>query len=98
MEALARRYFELAVPCPTRYDPNQEWGHYLAKAVPEAGAKGLVTMVVKFCEPHMIYYPYLRDVLNEAGVPHLMIETEHEVVSLEGTRTRLQAFIEMLSA
>jgi benzoyl-CoA reductase/2-hydroxyglutaryl-CoA dehydratase subunit BcrC/BadD/HgdB len=37
-------------------------------------------------------------VLNGAGVPHLMIETEHEVVSLEGIRTRLQAFIEMLSA
>ncbi len=98
MEAMARRYLELALPCPTRYDPNQEWGHYLTQAVPKTGAKGLVTMVVKFCEPHMIYYPYLRDVLNEAGVPHLMIETEHEVVSLEGTRTRLQAFIEMLSA
>lgn len=98
MEALAGRYFNLAVPCPTRYDPKQEWGQYLAKTVPETGAKGLVTMVVKFCEPHMIYYPYLRDVLNEAGVPYLMIETEHEVVSLEGTRTRIQAFIEMLSA
>jgi bcr-type benzoyl-CoA reductase subunit C len=98
MEAMARHYLEMALPCPTRYDPNQEWGHYVAQAVPKAGAKGLVTMVVKFCEPHMIYYPFLRDVLNGAGVPHLMIETEHEVVSLEGTRTRLQAFIEMLSA
>ncbi len=97
MEAMARRYLELALPCPTRYDPNQEWGHYLVETVPKTGAKGLITMVVKFCEPHMIYYPYLRDVLNEAKIPHLMLETEHEVVSLEGTRTRLQAFIEMLS-
>lgn len=98
LEALARRYLEMALPCPTRYDPKQEWGHYLAQTVPQTGARGIVTLVVKFCEPHMIYYPYLRDMLNGAGVPHLMIETEHEVVSLEGTRTRLQAFIEMLSA
>ena len=98
IESMARRYLELKVPCPTRYDPKQEWGRYVAEASPQSDAKGLVTMVVKFCEPHMIYYPFLRDVLNGAGVPHLMIETEHEVVSLEGTRTRLQAFIEMLSA
>jgi benzoyl-CoA reductase/2-hydroxyglutaryl-CoA dehydratase subunit BcrC/BadD/HgdB len=34
--------------------------------------------------------------MANAGIPHIMLETEHEVVSLEGIKTRLQAFMEML--
>jgi len=30
-------------------------------------------------------------------MPHIMIETEHEAMSLEGVKTRLQAFMEMLT-
>ena len=96
LEALARRYLDLAVPCPTRADPEGDWGEYLVRVAREVGAKGIISLVAKFCEPHMIYYPYLREVLMAAGIPHLLIETEHEVVSLAGVRTRLQAFLEMI--
>lgn len=96
LEALAKRYLNLAIPCPTRADPEGDWGEYLVRAAREVGAKGIISLVVKFCEPHMIYYPHLRDVLMAAGVPHLLIETEHEVVSLAGVKTRLQAFLEMV--
>ena len=96
MEALAKRYLNQSVPCPTRADYTQDWAEYIAARSGEHGAQGVVVMIVKFCEPHMIYYPHLKAVLAEAGVPHVQIETEHEVVSLEGIRTRLQAFIEML--
>jgi len=51
---------------------------------------------VKHCEAHMLYYPWLKDVLLASDIPHILIETEHEIVSLEGVRTRLQAFVEML--
>lgn len=95
-QAMAHRYLNLSVPCPTRLDTRQDWADYLIAASRLCGAKGIVTLVVKFCEPHMIYYPYLKDRLAQAGVPHLLIETEHEVVSLAGTRTRIQAFLEML--
>lgn len=96
MEALAKRYLNVSVPCPTRADYTQDWAGYIATRSREHGAQGVVVMIVKFCEPHMIYYPHLKSVLSEAGVPHVQIETEHEVVSMEGIRTRLQAFIEML--
>jgi bcr-type benzoyl-CoA reductase subunit C len=96
LEALARRYLDLAVPCPTRCDPRRDWAGYLVDTVRQTGAKGVISLVPKFCEPHMIYYPHLRDVLAAAQVPHLLIETEHEVVSLAGVKTRLQAFFETL--
>lgn len=96
LEALARRYFGLKVPCPTRIDPAADWADYLIGAVRETGAKGIISLMVKHCEPHMIYFPHLLKKLTDAGIPHLLIETEHEVVSLAGVRTRLQAFGEML--
>ena len=96
MEALARRYLNLALPCPTRSDAKQEWAAYLVKQSRVSGAQGIIILVVKFCEAHMIYYPFVKDTLAAEGVPHLLLETEHEVVSLEGTKTRIQAFIEIL--
>jgi bcr-type benzoyl-CoA reductase subunit C len=95
IEALARRYLELALPCPSRSD-RRDWASYLVEASRASKAQGVVALVVKFCEAHMIYYPFLKDKFTEAGLPHLLLETEHEVVSMEGIRTRLQAFIEML--
>jgi bcr-type benzoyl-CoA reductase subunit C len=96
IEALARWYMEQTVPCPTRSEHRKEWANYIVERVKETDSKGVVFLVVKFCEAEMIYYPYLKKILSGAGIPHIMIETEHEVVSLEGIRTRLQAFVEML--
>lgn len=96
LEALAHRYFNLAVPCPTRSEPNKHWGEYVVNKVKELGAQGVISLVMKHCEPHMIYMPHLRSKLEEAGIPHLVIETEHEMVSLAGVETRLEAFKETL--
>lgn len=96
MEALARHYLDLSMPCPTRSDPNQDWANYMVKQSRASKAQGIVILVVKFCEPHMIYYPHIKETLAAEGIPHILLETEHEVVSLEGARTRIQAFIEML--
>ena len=52
--------------------------------------------MVKFCEPHMLYYPQLRKRLTERGIPHLLIETEHEGVPVESVRTRIEALLERI--
>jgi benzoyl-CoA reductase/2-hydroxyglutaryl-CoA dehydratase subunit BcrC/BadD/HgdB len=101
LESLVRKYLSLSPPCPTRSIPakgEDDWGQYLVEMTRRAQAQGVVILVVKFCEPHMMYYPHLREVLTAAGIPHLLLETEHEVVSLSGAKTRVQAFVEMLRA
>lgn len=98
-EGLARRYLNPALPCPTRSMPargKDDWGQYLVRMCRRAQAQGVIILMVKFCEPHMLYYPTLKEALTAAGVPHLLVETEHEVVSLGGVKTRVQAFVEML--
>ena len=97
IEALAKRYLEKSLPVPTRSYLPVRWEKYIVERVKASGAQGVAVLVVKYCEPHLFYYPFLREALAAAGIPHIMVETEHEVVSLEGVRTRLQAFVEMLS-
>ena len=55
-------------------------------------------MQVKHCEPHHWYYPSERRILEAAGIPHLMLQTDHEIISLGPERTRIEAFVEMIKA
>jgi len=95
-EALARRYLDKTIPIPTLSDETIRWDQYILERVKDSGAQGVIILIAKYCEPHLFLYPFIKKSLTTAGVPHLMLETEHEVVSLEGMKTRLQAFMEML--
>ena len=100
LEAIANYYIEKNrdVPCPTRCDPTTNWQQYLLDSMKEQGAQALVILMAKYCEPHMFFYPDIKEALEEAKLSHLLIEMEHEVVSLEALRTRVEAFIEMEEA
>lgn len=97
LAALAQRHFNGA-PCPTRHDlsKGKDPADHLLRMVEAAGAQAAIILLVKFCEPHGFDYPYLKQRLEGAGVPHFLIEMEHEMSNLGQVRTRLQAFMEML--
>ena len=84
------------VPCPTRLDPSTDWDGFLLDAVTRANARGLIVLMVKFCEPHYFYYPRIKAAFEQRGVPHLLIETEHDTNALGNLRTRLEAFVELI--
>lgn len=87
---------DAAMPCPTRVQHDEDWEEYLLRAVERSGAQGVIVLMVKFCEPHMLYYPELRKALDDHGIPHLLIETEHEGVPEEAVRTRVEALLERI--
>ena len=62
-----------------------------------AQAKGIITVMAKYCEPHAIYYPHVMHRLKDKGIPELMLETEHGKFPRGQFRTRLEAFLEMIS-
>lgn len=84
------------VPCPTRVQHNVDWDGYLMRSVEKSRAEGVIVLMVKFCEPHMLYYPELRKTLESNGVPVLLIETEHEGLPVESIRTRVETFVEQI--
>jgi benzoyl-CoA reductase subunit C len=96
IEGLADAYLHMVSPCPTRIYPKLELGPHLVNLVKKANAKGLIIVMVKFCEAHDYTYPHMRRHLDPAGVPYLMIKTEHGTTSVEQLKTRLQAFLEIV--
>ena len=88
-DALVRWYFDRNVNAPdaTRVQNDVDWDTFLLDRSQESGAAGVIVLMAKFCEPHMLWYPELRKALDAHGVPHLLIETEHEGLPMEAVRT-----------
>jgi len=97
VDAMANWYLSRnrKVPCPTRAVKGQDWEDYLLKAVERSGAQGLIILQAKFCEPHMYFYPEIREAFDRNGIPNLLIETEHEEMPLEALKTRVETFMEI---
>jgi len=97
VDAMSHWYVEKnqRLPCPTRTIKGADWEDYLLAEVERSHARGLVILMVKFCEPHMYFYPEIREAFEEHGIPHLLIETEHEEMPIEALKTRVETFVEI---
>lgn len=98
LKALVTWYMERNsnVPCCTRAQKDVDWADYLVDRVEKNGADGVITLLPKFCEPHMLYFPEIKKALESNKIPHLRLETEHEGIPIESIRTRLESFFEMI--
>ena len=88
-------YYLRRPPCPTKLHPAHDPGRFLLQQARQVRAEGIMFVLEKFCEPHAFDYALVRPLLEEAGMPYLLLEME-QTPSLEALRTRLQAFVEML--
>jgi benzoyl-CoA reductase subunit C len=98
VDAMANWYVEKnrKLPCPTRTIKGVDWEDYLLAEADRSGAQGLVVLMVKFCEPHMYFWPEIKEAFEERGIPHLLIETEHEEMAAEALKTRVETFVEIV--
>jgi benzoyl-CoA reductase/2-hydroxyglutaryl-CoA dehydratase subunit BcrC/BadD/HgdB len=58
--------------------------------------QGLIFISQKFCDNTLLFYPLLRQYLNDIKVPSLFLEIEHNNLSSGQIKTRIQAFIEII--
>jgi bcr-type benzoyl-CoA reductase subunit C len=93
--ALARRYLRRSV-CPAKHAGLTYRADELIAAARQAEADGVVFLYLKFCDPHLFDYPYLKQRLAAADLPCLMVALEDPRAAEGQLRTRLEAFIEML--
>jgi benzoyl-CoA reductase/2-hydroxyglutaryl-CoA dehydratase subunit BcrC/BadD/HgdB len=86
-------------PCPAKLHPQHDPGRYLLDQVRAARADGVLFILEKFCDPHAFERALTLPALDGAGVPHLLLDAPgaEQSANLEGVRTRLQAFVEMLA-
>ncbi len=86
-------------PCPRTLPTSRagEAAEAVAEKVHASGARGAVAHVMKFCDPYLARLPAMRAALEDKGLPLLVIEGDCTLRSLGQQRTRLEAFVEMLS-
>lgn len=82
---------------PLLYDPElfKRPAHVVKKAK-ESGATGVVIMMMQFCDPEELEYPSLKKALDEAGIPHILLGFDQQMVDFGQARTSLQAFAESI--
>jgi benzoyl-CoA reductase/2-hydroxyglutaryl-CoA dehydratase subunit BcrC/BadD/HgdB len=93
--AIADRYLRRAV-CPAKHAGLQNRADDLLRTVREKNAQGIIFLYLKFCDPHAFDYPYLKNALDQEGIPSLLIEVEDTLPAAGQLQTRFEAFLEML--
>jgi benzoyl-CoA reductase/2-hydroxyglutaryl-CoA dehydratase subunit BcrC/BadD/HgdB len=84
-------------PCSTRGNAIAERLERLRDLVARGGARGVIFLVIKFCEPELFDLPALRKGLQASGVPSLVLELELGLSLPAQAENRLAAFLEMLA-
>jgi len=93
--AIAKRYAERIV-CPAKHAGLFSRGDHVVRLAKEKEADGVIFLYLKFCDPHAFDYPYMHDMLEQAGIPAMVYEIEDQLPSEGQFKTRCEAFIEML--
>lgn len=93
--AIADRYMSRPL-CPAKHAGLFTRADRLVDIVREKKARGVVFILLKFCDPHAFDYPYLKQALDREGIPSLLMEVEDRLPSEGQLQTRFETFIEML--
>jgi bzd-type benzoyl-CoA reductase N subunit len=93
LHAVAQRYYS-RINCPAKHRDCFGRGDHLLKIVESTRARGVIFVLLKFCDPHAFDFPYLKEFLQRAGIPSMLLEIEEHQIATEQLKTRLEAFIE----
>lgn len=95
IEAIADRYLR-RINCPAKHSGLHSRGEDIVQLAKESQADGVIFLHLKFCDPHAFDYPYIKSMLEQAGIPSMLFELEDQQPSEGPFRTRCEAFMEML--
>ena len=63
-----------------------------------ARADGVIFLLTKFCDPWAFDYPGVREALDAASIPSLLVEIEQDLRPSAHFSTRIGAFAEMIAS
>lgn len=95
LKAIAKRYLD-KIPSSFMYQHEERFKH-VAELAKQFQIDCAIMFVIKYCDTHMFDAPFLRDQLKDMGLPVLYLEWEHSLSGIAGLKTRIEAFIEMVS-
>jgi bzd-type benzoyl-CoA reductase N subunit len=103
LDGIANRY--IGTHCPRSLKPQagnrqedmeNRFG-YMKEFISQWQANGVIFYIVRYCDTCELEGPDLREYLNSLKLPVLMIEDDYSTSTIGQLRTRIQAFLEMIS-
>lgn len=95
-ERLGAAYVNQAVPSSTRHESRAHRAAGLIEKVRRARADAVIFMPAKFCEPALFDYVLMKQGLDRAGIPHMVVEFEEKMWTFERTRSEIETFVESM--
>ena len=69
---------------------------FLIDLAEQTGARGVVFVLLKFCDPVAYDYPMIKEGLDKKMIPSIKLEIEFQSNPAGQMKTRLQAFAEII--
>ncbi|MBR1659341.1 MAG: 2-hydroxyacyl-CoA dehydratase [Oscillospiraceae bacterium] len=95
LDALAEKFARMD-HCSVLYDVEKKRASLIVDTAKARGAKGVVLMLTKFCDPEEFDFPILKKACAAADLPLTLIEVDRQMVNYEQARTLLEAFRDVL--
>lgn len=98
LDGLSHRYLE-KIYCPRSFREGKAKDRlgYLLDFVKDFSVNSAILYTIRYCDTYGFDLPDVRDTLREAGLPVLVFLDDYSATSIAALRTRIQAFIEMIT-
>jgi benzoyl-CoA reductase/2-hydroxyglutaryl-CoA dehydratase subunit BcrC/BadD/HgdB len=99
LNAIAERYLMSSTcPCFTSEDGNEDRINWLLNKVKEWKINGVIYYVVRGCMLYAMEYTRVKRVMDRINIPVYYLDTEYTREDVGQMKTRVEAFLEMLTA
>jgi benzoyl-CoA reductase/2-hydroxyglutaryl-CoA dehydratase subunit BcrC/BadD/HgdB len=99
LNAIGERYLMASTcPCFTSEDGNEDRINWLLTKIKEWNIQGVIYYVVRGCMLYAMEYTRVKKVLDGKNIPVYYLDTEYTREDVGQMKTRVEAFLEMLSA
>jgi benzoyl-CoA reductase subunit C len=95
LASIAERYVK-RIACPSKDWPKRTRLNHIVKLAKEYDVQGAIVMQMKFCDPHELDTPAIKEALeNDVGIPTIFLEFD-VTVPIGQFKTRVEAFLEII--
>jgi benzoyl-CoA reductase/2-hydroxyglutaryl-CoA dehydratase subunit BcrC/BadD/HgdB len=99
LNAIGERYLMASTcPCFTSKDGNEDRINWLLNKVKEWNVQGVIYYVVRGCMLYAMEYTRVKKALDKINIPVYYLDTEYTREDVGQMKTRVEAFLEMLTA
>jgi benzoyl-CoA reductase subunit C len=96
LRALAESYANRSYYSGVKHDLRESKSAHLIKLARDMKADAVIILAAKFCEPALFDYALYRKALDDANIPHMVMEFEEKGWIFDRIRSEVETFVESL--